>query len=70
MSAGKRTYRGNIREAEEALEDVKSAYLIERGWTHSSSHPGCYWLWSKEIDGKTYATSLDLAVGIQGGTER
>jgi hypothetical protein len=44
----------DLRWLEEQLGFAKDAFLRKRGWTHSSSHPGSLWLWSKTINGVAY----------------
>lgn len=56
------------RDAHEADRDLElrvEEYLRKKGWKHSSSHPGAYWLWFKDHDGKTYRCSRDTAMLIQ-----
>lgn len=48
------------------LEWREQAWLRSRGWTYTSSTPGCYWMWMKEWDGKTFLVSQDTAARIQG----
>lgn len=50
---------------EERLGFDSDAFLRSRGWAHSSSHPGSYWLWSKEIDGKMYHVPKDMALSME-----
>lgn len=40
-------------------------WLEKSGWTHTSSTPGCYWMWMKEWDGKTLMVGQDTAARIQ-----
>lgn len=39
----------DVRHEREMLEYEVDAFLRKKGWEHSSSTPGCYWLWSKEL---------------------
>ncbi len=39
--------------------------LRAKGWKHTSSTPGCYWMWTREIGGITYMVDLAVAIRIQ-----
>lgn len=39
----------DVRHEREMLEYEVDAFLRSKGWTHSSSTPGCFWLWCKTI---------------------
>lgn len=42
----------DVIDAEIEQQDFKKdALLRKRGWQHTSSTPGCIWLWKKEIKG-------------------
>lgn len=60
-----RTDYDDVLEAQNEAGYVADTYLRERGWEYSSSTPGCYWLWSKEIDGKRWTGGRDLAISMQ-----
>jgi hypothetical protein len=55
-----------IREERERLDYRESRWLTSRGWTYTSKTPGCYWMWQKDWDGKTFLVSQETAVRIQG----
>jgi hypothetical protein len=59
----------DIRIAESDLEELKSRYLRARGWKHTSTTPGCYWLWEKtlvdERGVRVALVDLDTAVRLQ-----
>lgn len=43
-----------------------AAYLREKGWKHTSSTPGCFWLWEKTLaDGRVVLVNQDMAIGMQ-----
>lgn len=48
----------------DADDEVESA-LTKAGWEHTSSTPGSYWMWVKEIDGRSYCVPLATAARIQ-----
>lgn len=60
---------------ETQLQYKKEQHLRDRGWTHSSAHPGCVWLWTKTLkhdfkrDGsfseKPYSLPFELAWSIE-----
>lgn len=55
-----------LQEATDALEDATRNYLKARGWKHTSSTPGHYWVWEKLLpDGRTVLASQELAVSMQ-----
>lgn len=54
-----------IEEATDALELLKSDYLNERGWERTSTTPGFFWMWIKEIDGKRWTGDTSMAVAMQ-----
>jgi hypothetical protein len=42
----------NIIEIDAARQDLTyetEAYLRSKGWKHTSSTPGCFWLWEREL---------------------
>lgn len=49
----------------EQLDEQAAAYLRSKGWKHTSSTPGCYWMWEREIGGRTLLVELATAVRIQ-----
>ena len=63
---------GSVAEAKwqgEQLQFRVDAFLRSRGWTHSSSTPGSFWMWSKTIDGQTYYVGHANALGIESSLE-
>jgi len=40
-------------------------YLRTKGWKHTSDTPGSYWMWQREIAGRTLLVHQDTAVQIQ-----
>jgi hypothetical protein len=50
-------------ENEKEQIDFQIDNLLRReGWEHSSSHPGCMWLWSKRIRGRMYHVPKETAL--------
>ena len=45
------------------------AFLRKRGWNHTSSTPGSYWLWNKVIDGKSLYVDQGHALSIEASQE-
>lgn len=40
--------------------------LRKRGWTHTSSTPGCLWMWEKKLpDGRTILTNRECAMRFE-----
>lgn len=54
----------------ESIRPRKESYLRVKGWEASSSTPGCYWMWFKEVRGKHYGCSTDDAFRIQSNLDR
>ena len=64
-----------IQDLENAIIIAKHAYLQKNGWEYSSSYPGSYWLWRKEIPESghekikwfsgIYVLNLDNAIRMQ-----
>ena len=54
-----------INAARDEVEFGIAAFLRAKGWRHTSSTPGCFWLWEKTIDGRTFLTDRTHALGIQ-----
>lgn len=44
---------------------AEDEFLRRRGWSHTSSTPGCYWMWQREIDGIVYSVSKARALSIE-----
>lgn len=74
----------NVMEIDAAREELTyatEAYLRAKGWKHTSSTPGCFWLWERELTIVTHGRpgteferterkvtalmSLDTAVSVQ-----
>jgi hypothetical protein len=52
-----------IEAAEEQVKSSKEALLRRYGWKHTSSTPGCYWLWEKAMpDGRTLLVTTEIAL--------
>jgi hypothetical protein len=63
---------GSVAEARwqgEQLSFRVDAFLRSRGWEHTSSTPGSYWLWGKTIDGKAFWVDQAHALGIEASQE-
>ena len=51
---------------EEQIGFAVDRYLRRKGWKHTSSTPGCYWLWEKALpDGRVALVSRDIAVRFE-----
>lgn len=55
----------DIRQAQELLNMQVEEFLRFNGWKHTSSTPGCYWMWQKEIDGILYCVDEDSAINVE-----
>lgn len=55
----------DVKHAEEMFGFSVDKFLRSRGWKHTSSTPGCYWLWEREWKGKTLLVSRDLALSME-----
>jgi len=55
----------SIEAAESGLDQRKRALLRATGWTCSSDHPGCLWLWSKTIRNRTYHLDQQTALWME-----
>lgn len=65
MSTDKLDYVERIEALESEKECVEIAWLNKRGWVYTSSTPGCYWMWQKEISGVCYSVYQKEAARIQ-----
>lgn len=55
----------DVTEAKDRADDVAAKYLREAGWKHTSSTPGCYWLWTRTLDdGRVLLVQQPLAVSM------
>ena len=59
----------SIEATADLLNDLKEAYLRERGWRYTSATPNCCWLWIKEINGKRWSAGTDEALAMQNTLE-
>lgn len=62
----------NVDEYKSAVEDLRheaEAHLRKSGWKHTSSTPGCYWMWEKEMDGRVFLVEFETAMRIQSHNE-
>lgn len=58
----------NVYEARGKREDVEyeiDAFLRSKGWNHTSSTPGCLWMWEREIDGRRVLVDKEHALSMQ-----
>jgi hypothetical protein len=53
----------------EQFEFAVDKFLRSRDWKSSSNHPGAYWLWTKEIDGRVYTCGKSLALSLEESVE-
>lgn len=51
------------------LEYDVDAFLRSKGWKHTSSTPGSFWMWEREINGRVLLVDKDHALAIQGYIE-
>lgn len=51
--------------AEGKVGELRGSYLRKSGWNYTSSTPGCYWMWTKEIEGRTYMVDAGHADSFQ-----
>lgn len=62
-----------IKQTIESIESLKDEYefaaddwLSQNGWHHTSSTPGCFWLWVKDLpDGTKVMVQKSMALSIQ-----
>jgi hypothetical protein len=57
--------RAKIEDSKAALECLTHKFLRDNGWTYTSSTPGCVWMWTKAIDGTTYAVNTANALRME-----
>lgn len=55
----------HLRSTREDLEYRVDAFLRERGWKSTSSTPGAYWLWEREVKGRTILVEKEMALNIE-----
>jgi hypothetical protein len=61
MATANLKYENEKEQIDYKMDDL----LRKKGWSQSSSHPGCIWLWSKDIKGKTYVVNKATAIHMQ-----
>lgn len=54
---------------EEQLGFRLDAFLRKRGWDHTSSTPGSFWMWHKKIDGIRMYVDREHALSIERSQE-
>ena len=59
-----------IESAVDAIRYRKEAYLRTKGWDHTSSTVGCYWMWFKTVNERHYGCCTEDAFRIQSVTDR
>ena len=50
---------------EEQLGFRLDAFLRKRGWAHTSSTPGSFWMWTKLVNGQEMYVDRDHALAIE-----
>lgn len=50
-----------IEEQIDKVSEMKTDYLLSRGWKSTCQNPKGYWLWQKEIKGVLYTITKDIA---------
>lgn len=65
MSNAKPTSVDDIRGAQQSLHWKAEAHLRASGWKHTSSTPGSYWMWEREIEGRIFLVEFESAMRIQ-----
>lgn len=56
----------DIERAQQALDFAVEAWLRDKGWKHTSTTPGCFWLWERKLDdGRTVLVERAMAVKMQ-----
>jgi len=58
-----------IRYQGEMLDHRIDAFLRSKGWKHTSSTPGCIWLWEREIGGRLMLVDRATALSAQAEIE-
>lgn len=55
-----------VLDARNEAEETARRYLRSHGWKHTSSTPGCLWMWEKATeDGRIILTDTKTAVAMQ-----
>ena len=52
----------DIDDAREQLRFAEEAWLRKQGWEHTSSTPGSYWLWDRDIGGRRVLVDTNMAI--------
>lgn len=47
------------------LQTARENFLRSRGWAYTSNHPGCLWLYEKEINGSKMVCDAGTAMHIE-----
>ncbi|WP_437310115.1 hypothetical protein [Sorangium sp. So ce388] len=58
-----------VRHRRETLEFDVDAFPRAKGWKHTSSTPGSFWMWEREINGRVLLVDKGHALAIQGYIE-
>ena len=58
-----------VTEQRQDLEYRVDAFLRRAGWEHTSSTPGSYWMWQREINGQKLLVDKEHALSIQAHLE-
>lgn len=73
MSQESKFYELECVKIDAAIEDIrhrKESLLRSRGWSHTASTVGCYWMWFRVVDGVSYGCCIDDAYRIQNTLDR
>jgi len=55
----------DVRAAQEDLGYAIGAFLRAAGWAHTSTTPGSYWMWVRELDGRKIMVDQATALALQ-----
>lgn len=55
----------SIKYAHECLGFEEEAFLRARGWKHTCSTPGSYWLWEREYEGRVLLVERSTALSME-----
>ena len=55
----------DVIDSSDRYDAIVALFLRGQGWTESCDHPGCLWLWVREIEGKTYRCDRDTALSLE-----
>lgn len=60
------TFFDEIESDHSSLKHESEKFMLSRGWQHTSSTPGCVWMWQKTLpDGRIILTNFSTAVDIE-----